>query len=717
VIVGAGPGGSSTAAAIGGKLNVLMIDAKSEPGKPIHCAGGIARYWLDRLGLEPPRSCFAAHLHAVRIKGGPPCSLSEVYLRSSQPLGYVLYRDRFDAWLCERAQKFDVKTWFNTAFRGLSPGYVKTSQGDVKADIIVGADGPLSMVGHAAGLPVGVSDDEMCAAIQYLVELPDYPQDEISLFFGERIAPGGYAWVFPYGCFSGRTCVLTEMGWLSLQSLVEGRLPLHVVGLDYERGHERLRLCRILSYHQYPLREPYLLKITLEDGRFLEVTVDNELRSDHGWVKAEDLKVGQYLSVTRYAPAGTKKTSGQPIINETLDCGGGCYCQGSLPHSYAARVVVDAPSAFLGSGSYAGLHPRGDEAQDKCRALLSQWVTNTRPVRWGVGLHSGNNRWRGNSGHILSKKEGNLQAIPLCYEYACGSPRLDDEQVRDWRSVSSSWWEEEMLQVDSLGLSVTPTIQGDGEVSACERGTCEGDNLVHRVEADSKGASTIQGRGLGSLPEAQRVRSIERSYTTTVYDLTTETGTFVANGVIVHNSGLAEVGVGCVKSKGSPKPWLHRFLNDHKEYVGCVVRVNGGLIPLTLPVRQVWTDNVVLVGEAARLTVSSHGGGIAMAVRSGQLLGRVLAAGKPLSVYERALKQQLHPFLTVNYLVKLLLYGLTDWQLREVLEALGSYRLAGSEPNPVKEIPKALLKVMVMRPFLAKRAVTALAEIASSKFF
>lgn len=384
LVVGAGPAGSSTAVAIGGRLNVLMIDAKKEPGKPIHCAGGIARYWLSRLGLEPPRSCFAAELHAVRLKGGPPCTLSEVYLRSNEPLGYVLYRDRFDSWLVEQAEKFNALTLWNTTFRGLGQGdalrtrrYALTTRGNVSAKIVVGADGPLSMVGHAAGLPVGVSDDEMCAAVQYLMELPDYPPEEISLFFGERIAPGGYAWVFPYG------------------------------------------------------------------------------------------------------------------------------------------------------------------------------------------------------------------------------------------------------------------------------------------------------------------------------------------------DGLAEVGLGVVKSRGSPKPWLHRFLVDHKEYVGKVVRVNGGVIPLTLPARRVWKDNVVLVGEAARLTVSSHGGGIATAVKSGQLLGRVLAAGKPLSVYERALKHQLHPFLTVNYLVKLLLYGLTDWQLREVVEALSSYRLGGSEPNPVREIPKALLKVLVMRPFLLKRALSGLVDAAS----
>lgn len=388
LIVGAGPAGSSTAVAIGGKLNVLMIDAKKEAGKPIHCAGGIARYWLGRLGLEPPRSCFAAELHGVRIKGGPPCSLSEVYLRSNEPLGYVLYRDRFDSWLVEQAEKFNALSLWNTTFRGLGQGDALrtrsdalTTRGNVSAKIVVGADGPLSMVGHAAGLPVDMEDDEMCAAIQYLVELPDYPPDEITLFFGERIAPGGYAWAFPYG------------------------------------------------------------------------------------------------------------------------------------------------------------------------------------------------------------------------------------------------------------------------------------------------------------------------------------------------EGLAEVGLGVVKSRGSPKPWLHRFLNDHKEYVGKVVRVNGGLIPLTLPARRVWKGNVVLVGEAARLTVSSHGGGIATAVKSGQLLGRVLAAGKPLSLYERALKQQLHPFLTLHYAIKLLLYGLTDWELRGLVKALGSYRLGGSEPNPVREIPKALVKALVMQPFLAKRMLGVLAEVAASKLF
>jgi len=381
VIVGAGPAGSTTAIHAAEGMEVFLIDAKREPGRPIHCAGGIARYWLNSLKLKPPGRVFAAAIRGVSIKGGPPCSLSEFYLRASEPLGYVLYRDLFDSWLVEQAEKRGVTTSFSTFFKGLSQTGVRTSRGDFSASCVVGADGPVSMVGHTAGLDVLVPPEELYLGFQYVMELTNYPNDEITLFFGDRVAPGGYVWVFPYG------------------------------------------------------------------------------------------------------------------------------------------------------------------------------------------------------------------------------------------------------------------------------------------------------------------------------------------------NGFVEVGVGVPRSRGSPKPWLHRFLNDHKEYVGRVVRVNGGLIPLTLPARRVWKGNVVLVGEAARLTVSSHGGGIATAVKSGQILGRVLAAGKPLSIYERELKRQLHPFLTLNYLIKLLIYGLTDWQLRELVQGLGSYRLGRKEPNPVREIPKALLKVLVMHPFLARRMLSALTQLAASKLF
>ena len=54
VVVGAGPGGTSAGrfAAQGG-ARTLIIEKRQEIGVPVRCGEGIARIWLDEIGLEP----------------------------------------------------------------------------------------------------------------------------------------------------------------------------------------------------------------------------------------------------------------------------------------------------------------------------------------------------------------------------------------------------------------------------------------------------------------------------------------------------------------------------------------------------------------------------------------------------------------------------------------------------------------------------------------
>src|SRR5918912_585535 len=69
----------------------------------------------------------------------------------------------------------------------------------IEARLVIGADGVESMVGRWAGLDTRVPSRDMESCAQYVVAGIDFDPDAIYLHFGERIAPGGYAWVFPKG--------------------------------------------------------------------------------------------------------------------------------------------------------------------------------------------------------------------------------------------------------------------------------------------------------------------------------------------------------------------------------------------------------------------------------------------------------------------------------------------------------------------------------------
>src|SRR5216683_511425 len=69
----------------------------------------------------------------------------------------------------------------------------------VRARVVIGADGVEAMVGRWAGLDTRVPARDMESCAQYVLQGIDVDPDAIYIQWGERVAPGGYAWVFPKG--------------------------------------------------------------------------------------------------------------------------------------------------------------------------------------------------------------------------------------------------------------------------------------------------------------------------------------------------------------------------------------------------------------------------------------------------------------------------------------------------------------------------------------
>ena len=69
----------------------------------------------------------------------------------------------------------------------------------MRARVVIGADGVETMVGRWAGLDTRVPARDMESCAQYVVQGIDFDPDAIYLQFGDGIAPGGYAWLFPKG--------------------------------------------------------------------------------------------------------------------------------------------------------------------------------------------------------------------------------------------------------------------------------------------------------------------------------------------------------------------------------------------------------------------------------------------------------------------------------------------------------------------------------------
>ncbi|MBI4722228.1 MAG: NAD(P)/FAD-dependent oxidoreductase [Candidatus Stahlbacteria bacterium] len=194
-VVGAGPGGSMaalTAAKEG--CRVILIEEHPEIGIPLACGEGISKEWLSKFVDIKPSWV------AATIDGACFYSPSNRSFRLSYPqVGYILERKIFDRDLASLAADAGCEVRVNTRAIGLTKDGVMTNRGEIRAKIIIGADGIESKIGKCAGIDTRVNKADFWVACEYLMAGLDVMLGEVEFMTGKEVAPGGYGWVFPKG--------------------------------------------------------------------------------------------------------------------------------------------------------------------------------------------------------------------------------------------------------------------------------------------------------------------------------------------------------------------------------------------------------------------------------------------------------------------------------------------------------------------------------------
>ena len=196
VVVGAGPAGSTVAehAALQG-VSVLLLDKKKVIGVPVACGEFLPETYeikatfprapdLDEL-FEVPEDLILRQMGLFRMIA-PSRRHWDVPFR-----GYTTDRDRFDQHLADKARKAGAEIRTSVRVEGVEGTEVITSDGRIKAKVVVGADGPTSRVASSLGFP---KNRDSYPAVTGQAEGDFEPIME--MHFGS-LAPGAYAWVLP----------------------------------------------------------------------------------------------------------------------------------------------------------------------------------------------------------------------------------------------------------------------------------------------------------------------------------------------------------------------------------------------------------------------------------------------------------------------------------------------------------------------------------------
>ena len=200
LVVGGGPAGlaAAAAAAVEG-ASVLLVERRSSIGHPVHTSGATSFETMSRWRI--PRRLWHPVSRARFVSSREEADFEF----SSPPLCVIDVRGTY-RWLADRAAESGARV--ETGVRFVAPivegrrtcGAELTGRGAarrVRAGVVIDASGYRAAVSKLVGLHPGFS--RFGVGYEYELHAPRCRQDEVVVVVGERHAPTGYGWVFPWG--------------------------------------------------------------------------------------------------------------------------------------------------------------------------------------------------------------------------------------------------------------------------------------------------------------------------------------------------------------------------------------------------------------------------------------------------------------------------------------------------------------------------------------
>jgi digeranylgeranylglycerophospholipid reductase len=208
LVIGGGPAGAlagKTAAEKG--LSALIVEKRPAIGAPVRCAEGIGKEALHEF-IDPDPRWISADMTGATIVAPDGFVMKLGSEMAGSKVGYVLDRKIFDRELVWKATEAgaDVAVKSRAAAPILENGYVRGAQieycgktTEVKADVVIAADGVESKFSRWCGIDTTVPVREIMSSVQYVMTDIDIDEHSTVFYLGNDVAPEGYLWVFPKG--------------------------------------------------------------------------------------------------------------------------------------------------------------------------------------------------------------------------------------------------------------------------------------------------------------------------------------------------------------------------------------------------------------------------------------------------------------------------------------------------------------------------------------
>ncbi len=191
IIVGGGPAGLRVARKVAkAGYGTLVLEEDRVIGSPVQCAGLVSTRVVEMTGTKSVIGDFcSATIH--------PPNAAPLEIASSIPKAHVLDRCAFDREMAKKAVKEGAEMRLGCRVTGWDrDGKIFFNADGEKhttcADVVIGADGPNSLLRRLSDIPV---KGEHLPGIQAVV---GKEPNGIHIYIGNNIAPGFFAWELPH---------------------------------------------------------------------------------------------------------------------------------------------------------------------------------------------------------------------------------------------------------------------------------------------------------------------------------------------------------------------------------------------------------------------------------------------------------------------------------------------------------------------------------------
>lgn len=195
-IVGGGPTGLYLANLLAKKdLSVTIIEQHSQIGTPVQCAGLISPRVFEQFHL-PSNDILQSSITRAHINAPNGSTLT---IGGDKIHAYSIDRRRFDQSLANQAKHHGARIITHEKVQSVQrfKSHVEictNKKRSIHSSIIVGADGPHSIVRDIFGFP---SPQAFLKGLGATLSNTNIDPSTVELFVGNTIAPGFFAWIIP----------------------------------------------------------------------------------------------------------------------------------------------------------------------------------------------------------------------------------------------------------------------------------------------------------------------------------------------------------------------------------------------------------------------------------------------------------------------------------------------------------------------------------------